>query len=117
MERCSSLTGAVATRSRTGNFFAFAVFRSQLPAVDEVLQLLLVLIGVPVGLVPKHAPLLDEVFKRRSCVPRGRETQRPACRCRRYRPTPPKQSHERRGKRRQPGPPQRKRRQLETDRG
>src|SRR4029077_2729392 len=116
MERCSSLTGAVATRSRTGNFFAFAVFRSQLPAMDEVLQLLLVLIGVPVGLVAKHAPLLDKVFKRRSCVPRCAETQLPCSLHSRYRPAPAKQIHELRGKRRQPGPPQRKGRQLETDR-
>ncbi len=69
--------GAVATRSRSANFFAFAVLGSQLPAVDEVLQLFLVLIGVPVGLIAEHAPLLDEVLKRGWGVPRGAEAQLP----------------------------------------
>src|SRR5712691_2492762 len=63
--------GAVATRSRSANVFAFAVLGSQLPAVDEVLQLFLVLIGVPVRLIAEHAPLLDEVLKRGSRVPCG----------------------------------------------
>ncbi len=75
--------GAAATRSRSANFFAFAVLGSWLPAVDEVLQLFLVLVGVPVGLVAEHAPLLDEVFKRGSRVPCGSEAQLPCGLCRR----------------------------------
>jgi len=33
--------------------------------VDEILQLFLVLVDAPVGLVAKHAPLLDEVLESR----------------------------------------------------
>ncbi len=75
--------GAVATRSRSANFFAFAVLGSQLPAVDEVLQLFLVLVGVPVRLIAEHAPLLDEVLKRGSRVPCGAKAQLPGGLCRR----------------------------------
>ena len=41
----------------------FAVRRCDLPAVDEVFELLLVLIRVAVGLVAKHATLLDEILE------------------------------------------------------
>src|SRR5216684_7040535 len=109
--------GAVATRSRSANFFAFAILGSRLPAVDEVLQLFLVLVGVPVGLIAEHASLLDEVLKRRSRVPGGAEAQLPGGFCSRQRPAPTKQIHELWGKRRQPAPPQRKRGELETDGG
>src|SRR5437879_13371356 len=57
-----------------------AVGRRQLPAVDEILELLLVLVGVPVRLVPQHASLLDEVFERRAGVTGGAETEPRGCR-------------------------------------
>jgi hypothetical protein len=47
----------------------------ELAAVDEVLELLLVLVGVPVGLVAEDAALLDEVLKRRARVALGSEAQ------------------------------------------
>jgi hypothetical protein len=43
---------------------AVAIRRRDLAAVDEVLELLLVLVGMTVRLVAEHATLLDEVFER-----------------------------------------------------
>src|SRR2546430_8340414 len=51
-----------------------AVGRRQLAAVDEVLQLLLVLVGMAVGVVAEHAALLDEILERRPRVPRRPQT-------------------------------------------
>src|SRR2546429_5898058 len=51
-----------------------AVGRRQLAAVDEVLQLLLVLVGMAVGVVAEHAALLGEVLERRPRVTRGPKT-------------------------------------------
>ena len=45
-----------------------AVLRRQLAGVDEVLQLLLVLVGVAVGRVAEDAALLDEILKRRARI-------------------------------------------------
>jgi hypothetical protein len=45
-----------------------SVRRRNLAAVDEVLELLLVLVGVPIGLVAEHPSLLDEVLERASRV-------------------------------------------------
>src|SRR5216684_1680674 len=97
-------------------FLGLAVFGSQLPAVDEVLELLLVLVGMPVGFVPEDAALLDEVFEGRPRVPRGSEAQLSSGLRRGQGPAPAKEIHELRRQGRQPALSQRKRCQLETDR-
>jgi len=43
--------------------------------VDEVLELLLVLVCVPVWFVAEHSPLLDEILKRGLRVARGAKAQ------------------------------------------
>src|SRR5439155_5358454 len=54
---------------------AFQVRGRDLAAVDEVLQLFLVLVGVPVGLVAEDAPLLDEVLESGAGVAPGAEAE------------------------------------------
>src|SRR5258708_24237160 len=45
--------------------------------MDEVLQFLLVLIGVPIRRIAQHAPLLGEVLEGRARVPSGAKTELP----------------------------------------
>src|SRR5467141_1850795 len=75
MARCWSSTGAEGSLSRRVDALRLAVLRGDLPAVNEVLELLLVLICVPVRLVAEDAPLLDEVFERGPGIARGSEAQ------------------------------------------
>src|SRR5260370_3352246 len=75
MVRCWSSTEAGASLSGQLGFFGLGVLGSQLAAVDEVFELLLVLIRVAIGLVPEHSSLLDEVVKRRLGVAGGSEAE------------------------------------------
>src|SRR5207248_1424409 len=54
---------------------AFSIGGGELAAVDEVLELLLVLVGMAVRLVAKYPPLLDEVLEcaaRVACGPKAK---------------------------------------------
>src|ERR1700738_228648 len=115
MAKCWLSTGAEGSLSRHLRALGLAVLRRKLPAVDEVLELLFVLVGVPVRLVSQHAPLLDEVFERRPGIARGAEAKV----ARRLRcgegSSPSEQVEELGGQRREPAPPQCKRGELQPD--
>jgi len=55
--------------------FALSVRGRNLPTVDEVLELFLVLVDPVIGLVAQHAPVLDEVLESGASVPAGAESE------------------------------------------
>src|SRR2546425_6048755 len=85
--------------------------------MDEVLELLLVLVGVAVGFVAKDAALLDEVLERGACVARGTEAQLAGGLGGGERPTPAQEVQQLRRQRSNPGPPESARRDTATARG
>src|SRR5258708_1562629 len=62
--------------------------------MDEVLQFLLVLIGVPIRRIAQHAPLLGEVLEGRARVPSGAKTELPGGLGSRERTSPPQKVEE-----------------------
>src|SRR5205807_3162283 len=83
----------------------FAIDRSRLAAVDEVLELFLVLIRVTVRLVPQDAPLLDVVVERRARVACRAEPQQARGFGGRQRPAPSQQVEQLRREKGKSAPP------------
>ena len=71
----ASLSGLLADRHLGPIGFALPVLRGQLPRVDEVLELLLVLIRMRVEGVAQDPPLLGEVLEGGTRVTRGAEAK------------------------------------------
>ena len=93
-----------------------AVDRNRLAAVDEVLQLLLVLIRVAVRLVPQDAPLLDEVVECGARVARGAESQQASGLGGGKRAAPAQEVEQLRRKKGESAPPHREGGQLDPER-
>src|SRR5258706_13033724 len=93
-----------------------AAGRWRLAAVDEVLELLLVLVGVPVRLVAKHPTVLDEVFERCARVAGRAKAQLPGRFGRGEGPAPPQQVEQLRREERDAGGAERERGQAQAQR-